>query len=143
MVSAPTCTLLQIHNIFNVDNDEDANANPSRCGKKHVHPFEAILFAPKHPDAHAFFSDVVLTLHPQTRTSQVHRGVLIAKCGQNADHLGAPRCRNEDATKGRILITIPNTPWDCHRTADQLGWFWGSMGRHIYIWQSHGVFGYT
>ena len=23
--------------------------------------------------------------------------------------------------------------------ADQLGWFWGSMGRHI--WQSHGVFG--
>ena len=22
---------------------------------------------------------------------------------------------------------IPDTPWDCHRTADQLGWFQGSM----------------
>ena len=35
--------------------------------------------------------------------------------------------------------TIPrHDPWDCHRTADQLGWlFWGSIDRHI--WQSHGV----
>ena len=39
---------------------------------------------------------------------------------------------------------LPDTPWDCHRTADQLGWwwFWGSIDRHIsYMAHTHGVFG--
>ena len=31
----------------------------------------------------------------------------------------------------------PNTPWDCHMLT--LGWFQGSMGRHI--WRSHRVSG--
>ena len=30
-------------------------------------------------------------------------------------------------------------PWDCHRTADQLGWCQGGQCRHI--WQSHGASG--
>ena len=44
-------------------------------------------------------------------------------------------------TVSRETIYIPDTPWDCHRTADQLGLFQGSIDRHIF--QSHGVFEYV
>ena len=26
-----------------------------------------------------------------------------------------------------LLLTIPDTPWDCHKTADQLGWCQGGQ----------------
>ena len=37
-------------------------------------------------------------------------------------------------------IQYPDTTHGTAIYADQLGWFWGSIDRHI--WQSHGVFGF-
>ena len=106
----------------------------NRTWEIHIHfRFEPI------PDRHRFnpCSDSTGRGPSSRRTSSVPRRAS-AKQGLKADVTR----RDEGTVSGHVtqqLVTPDTTNGDCRRTADQLGWFWGSM---IDIWGIHGVFGY-
>ena len=98
-----------------------------------------------------------MTIPSQMRsTCRASSGVLGTKRTSNGSNRGGgrtgggvnrPRSAGLDqGGGGRVLRSwatkkkgIPDTPWDCHRTADQLGW--AMRGQLIGIYGIHGVVG--
>ena len=60
--------------------------------------------------------------------------VLSSRWRPTWSHVAVKKTRRPPTTWAdqRPSRVFPNAPWDCHRTADQLEWFEGSMGWHIF-----------
>ena len=113
---------------------------PGACAVAHSH-LNGIEAAVTHCSTASQAPAVSDTAQAPEPARPVGRGGPGRRKGVNGD-VGRPpkdvRGRKGRSTRGRST-SLPNTPWDWHRTADQFRWLtWGQCKQ---IWQSHGASG--